>query len=158
MRKFALLLVITALIVWVMWVRRVIRARALQWIAARLPAGTQNPRRKAISWVVIASLAAALLLGANIAALAFTSWRWVGIPLALVLISTYVPVISLGQKSNWKRLQKMRRSFAERLVEVGAGTQAAKEVGRVAEQVAPAGVIVFIAALSTAILPLVAVN
>ncbi len=134
-------------VAWAWWVRRRLQQRQLLWLIRR--AGDSAARARTItagSQSVAAVLAILMLVVAIWAEQAHRAF-WLRIPLALLVISVYVP-ISTQLAPVRVRLGKLRRSPQQRMVELGARPPIAEAIAAAGRPFAFVGSLIFLAAIT----------
>ena len=147
MRIWITLPLLVAGVAWAWWVRRRMQRQQLSWLIRH----GKNVVGRARA-VTIAAQAAALLVA--IGCLVIAVWAeqahrlfWVRIPLALLVISVYVPFATQLAPVR-VRIGKLRRSPQDRLVELGARPPVAEAIARAGRPFAFIGSLVLLAAVT----------
>lgn len=134
-------------VAWAWWLRRRMQQRQLQWLIRMSGDSTAKARAlTAISQLVGAVLAILVLAVALWAEQAHRAF-WVRIPLALLVISVYVP-FSTQLAPVRVHLGKLRRTPQRRMVELGARPPLAEAIARAGRPFAFIGSLIFLAAIS----------
>jgi hypothetical protein len=138
---------LVASVAWAWWVRRRMQRQQLSWLIR----SSRNTTRRARVVTVTAQAVAAV---AAIGCLAVAIWAeqahrlfWVRIPLALLVISVYVPFATQLAPVRM-RLGKLRRSPEDRLMELGARPPVAEAIARAGRPFAFVGSLVLLASVT----------
>lgn len=147
MRIWIELPLLVAGVAWAWWVRRRMQQRQLRWL---IRGAAQNTGRAGVLTMCSQLVAAVLAL----AVLAVALWAeqehrafWVRIPLALLVISVYVPFATQLAPVRI-RLGKLRRSPEQRMVELGARPPVAEAIARAGRPFAFVGSLIFLASVT----------
>jgi hypothetical protein len=134
-------------VAWAWWVRRRLQQRQLQWLIRRAGESAAKARIIIVSSQAAAAVLAILLLVIAIWAEQAHHAFWVRIPLALLVISIYVP-ISTQLAPVRVRLGKLRRSPEQRMVELGARPPIADAIAGAGRPFAFVGSLIFLASIT----------
>ncbi|MFC6705224.1 hypothetical protein [Flexivirga alba] len=134
-------------VAWAWWVRRRLQQRQLQWLIRRAGESTARARNITAGSQLVAAVLAILMLAVAIWAEQAHRAFWVRIPLALLVISVYVP-ISTQLAPVRVRIGKLRRPPQQRMVELGARAPIAEAIAAAGRPFAFVGSLIFLAAIA----------
>lgn len=134
-------------VTWAWWVRRRMQRAQLAWLIRR--SGQSTSRARAVTMISQCLAAVAAVIALALAVWAEEDYRffWVRIPLALLVISLYVPFSTQLAPVRF-RLGKLRRSPQDRLVELGARPPIAEAIAGAGRPFAFVGSLIFLAAVT----------
>ncbi|GGB28714.1 hypothetical protein GCM10011492_18740 [Flexivirga endophytica] len=134
-------------VAWAWWVRRRMQQSQLQWLIRGAGDSTAKARTLTVSSQLAAVVLAVILLAVALWAEQAHRLFWVRIPLALLVISVYVPFATQLAPVR-VRLGKLRRSPQQRMVELGARPPIAEAIARSGRPFAFVGSLIFLAAIT----------
>lgn len=134
-------------VAWAWWVRHRLQQGQLRWLIRGAGESTTRARTITVSSQVLAAVLAVVVLAVAVWAEQAHGFFWVRIPLALLVISVYVP-FSTQLAPVRVRLGRLRRSPQQRLVELGARPPVAEAIARAGRPFAFVGSLIFLAAVA----------
>lgn len=134
-------------VAWAWWVRRRMQHAQLRWLIRGSGDGTAKARTLTAGSQVVAAVLAILVLAVAVWAEQVHRAFWVRIPLALLVISVYVPFATQLAPVR-VRFGKLRRSPQQRMVELGARPPIAEAIARAGRPFAFVGSLIFLAAVT----------
>lgn len=134
-------------VAWAWWVRRRMQQGQLRWLIRAAAQSTSRARTLTVSSQLIAAVLAIVLLVVALWAEQVYRAFWIRIPLALLVISVYVPFATQLAPVRF-RLGTLRRSPEERMVELGARPPVAEAIGRAGRPFAFVGSLIFLASIA----------
>ncbi|WP_446665042.1 hypothetical protein [Flexivirga sp. B27] len=147
MRIWIMVPLLVAGIAWAWWVRRRMQQSQLHWLIDRARDSTAKARAFTVSTQTVAALVAVVVLVVALWAEQTHRAFWVRVPLALLVISVYVPFATQLAPVRF-RLGKLRRSPQQRMVEMGARPPIAEAIARAGKPFAFVGSLIFLAAVT----------
>lgn len=134
-------------VAWAWWVRRRMQQGQLRWLIRGAHDSTARARTITMGSQLVGAVLAIVVLIISVWAEQAHRLFWVRIPLALLVISVYVP-FSTQLAPVRVRLGKLRRSPQQRLVELGARPPIADAIARAGRPFAFVGSLIFLAAIA----------
>ncbi|HWC24451.1 MAG TPA: hypothetical protein VG502_19325 [Flexivirga sp.] len=134
-------------VAWAWWVRHRLQQGQLRWLIRGAGESTARARTITVSSQVLAAVLAVVVLAVAVWAEQAHGFFWVRIPLALLVISVYVP-FSTQLAPVRVRLGRLRRSPQQRLVELGARPPVAEAIAGAGRPFAFVGSLIFLAAVA----------
>lgn len=147
MRIWITLPLLVAGVAWAWWVRRRMQQGQLRWLIRSARESTARARLVTVVGQLVAAVLAIVVLAVAVWAEQAHHFFWVRIPLALLVISVYVP-FSTQLAPVRLRLGKLRRSPQQRMVELGARPPVADAIARAGRPFAFVGSVIFLAAIT----------
>lgn len=134
-------------VAWAWWVRRRLQRKQLVWLIRR--SGESVARARAVTMTSQCATAVAAVLLLLVAGWAEQAHRlfWVRIPLAVLVITLYVPFATQLAPVR-VRIGRLRRPPQDRLVELGARPPVAEAIAGAGRPFAFVGSLVFLAAVT----------
>lgn len=134
-------------VAWAWWVRRRMQRAQLAWLIRRSDQRIARARLVTTVSQCVAAVVAVIVLVLAVWAEQADRLFWVRIPLALLVISLYVPFATQLAPVR-VRIGKLRRSPQDRLVELGARPPVAEAIAGAGRPFAFVGSLIFLAAVT----------
>lgn len=134
-------------VAWAWWVRRRMQRRQLEWLIRRSGQRIARARVVTVTSQVVCAAAAVVTLAVALWAEQEHRLFWVRIPLALLVITLYVPFATQLAPAR-VRIGRIRRSPQDRMVELGARPYVAGAIAAAGRPFAFVGSLIFLAAVT----------
>jgi hypothetical protein len=134
-------------VAWAWWVRRRMQQDQLRWLVRTARESVVRAQTITVASQLTAAVLAIVVLVVAVWAEEAHRFFWVRIPLALLVISVYVP-FSTQLAPVRLRLGRLRRSPQQRMVELGARPVIAEAIARAGRPFAFVGSLIFLGAIT----------